>query len=124
MMCYSSQIPGSHWLIPALISFPPTFPDHLPPGSQAAALPLASLECGPALSEHDVQGGEQGLDEFGPQRSGVGTSEIELQVTSQSWAGLTVAPVDVGTIYIKEKLALSVLSLLVSSHTPLLNIPV
>lgn len=51
--------------------------------------------------------GSRALDEFGPQRSGVGTSEIKLQVTPQSWAGLTVALVDVGTIYIKEKLAVS-----------------
>lgn len=68
--------------------------------------------------------GSRGRGEFSPQRSGVGISEIKLQVTSQSWAGLTVPLVDVGTIYIKERLALSVLSLLLNSHSPLLNIPV
>lgn len=63
--------------------------------------------------------------ERGPQRSGVGISESKLKATSQSRAGLIVALMDVGTIHIKERLALSVLGpVFYSHHIPLPNIPV
>lgn len=54
----------------------------------------------------------------------MGTSEIKMQVTSPSWAGLTLALMEVGAVDRKERLALSDLGFLFNSHwIPVPNIP-
>lgn len=56
------------------------------------------------------------MAELDSQRSGVGISEIKVQVTSQSWEGLTVALMAIGTTHRKERLALQILGLLFNFH--------